>query len=74
MRDDSPLLPQLGPDPLGEREVRRVVAVQVADLASPEPERELASATWAGLDTRPRSDFLDDLLARRHNSESTSST
>jgi hypothetical protein len=62
---DPPLLHQLGPDPLGEGEVRRVVAVQVADLAAAQPEAELAAAAEARLDSRPRRDLVGDLAARR---------
>ena len=48
---------ELRPDVLGEREVRGVVAVQVADLAAPDLERELAAATGARLDAVPRRDL-----------------
>ena len=40
---DPPLLEQVGPDVLGEAEVGDAVAVQVAELAFAELERELAS-------------------------------
>jgi hypothetical protein len=40
-----------------------VIAVQVADLAALDLERELAAAAGAGLDARPGGDLLGDLLA-----------
>jgi hypothetical protein len=54
---------ELGPDLLGESEVRGVVAVQVPELAAPDPEGELTAATGTGLDARPGGDLVGDLLA-----------
>jgi hypothetical protein len=50
---DAPLLEQLSPNPLREPEVRRVVAVQVADLARTDLEGELAAPAWACYDSGP---------------------
>src|SRR5215207_2833764 len=63
---DAALLEELGPDLLRESEVRGVIAVQVADLAPPDREGELAAAARPGLDTRPRGDLTGYLLARCH--------
>jgi hypothetical protein len=60
---NAPLPEQLIPDRLREPEVRRVVAVQMADLASTDLERELAAPAWARRDSWPRSDFLRDSFA-----------
>ena len=65
MGHDPSLFHQLGPNALGEREVRRMVAVQVTDLAAPEPEGQLAAAARARLHARPGRDLVDDLLAHR---------
>src|SRR4051812_27643799 len=62
--DDAPLLVQLGPHALGEAEVGGAVAVQVADLAPADLERELAATARPGLDALPRGDLVGDLLAR----------
>ena len=62
MADDPPLGVQHVPDVLGEAEVRGVVAVQVADLAPAEPERELAARALPRR-SRPGQDVdrVDDL-------------
>ena len=54
MGHDPPLRFQLGPDVLGEREVRRVIAVKMADLPAPQPEGELAAVPGPRLDAGPR--------------------
>ena len=51
------------PDASREREVGRVVAMDVADLARADRERELAARAVAGLDAGPRRDLVGDLLA-----------
>jgi hypothetical protein len=61
---DAPLLEQLSPDRLREPEVRSVVAVQVADLARTDLERELAAPAWACDNSRLRSDYLRDSFHR----------
>ena len=60
-----PCVEELVPDALGEPEVGGVVAVQVADLAPADLERELAAAAGARRDARPRRDLLGDPLACR---------
>src|SRR5581483_7969527 len=57
---------ELVPELLREHEVRRAVAVQMTDLAPAEPQRKLPARTWAGLDSLPRGDLLDDSFACRH--------
>src|SRR3954469_10847798 len=64
MGTDAAGLPQLRADVAGEPEVRGAVAVEVADLAPFDGERELAAAARAGLDAGPRRDFARDVLAR----------
>jgi hypothetical protein len=51
---------KLAPDVLREDEVRGVVAVEMAELASPERECQLSPAPHAGADAGPRGDPLDD--------------
>src|SRR4051794_37661801 len=48
--DDAAACVEIRPYGLREREVRRVVAVEVADLAAADTERELAAAARAGFD------------------------
>src|SRR6266545_6288255 len=64
MLGNALLLEQLCPHILREAEVRGVIAVQVADLASLNFEGELASSTQARLHAGPGGDFRGDLLAR----------
>ena len=64
MRADAPGRAQLGRELAPEREVGGVVAVEVADLALAEPERELAPLALDGRDAGPRGDLGRDLLAR----------
>jgi hypothetical protein len=59
---DPAFLEQLGPDVLGEREVSRVVAVEVPDLPPAHPERKFSPPSGSGFDARPRRDFVRDLL------------
>ena len=56
-------LVELVPDRLREAEVQHAVAVQMADLAAADRERELAARADAGLDARPGRDLLGDPLA-----------
>src|SRR4051794_30238235 len=51
--DDAAARVEVGPHGLREREVGRVVAVQMADLAAADAERELAAAARGGLDAVP---------------------
>jgi hypothetical protein len=61
---DDPTLPeQVLPDLLREVEVGGVVAVQVADLAPPDREREFSSLARARLDAGPRRHLLGDAPA-----------
>src|SRR5436305_4449723 len=60
---DPPLIPQLGPDVLREREVGGPIAVQMADLLATDLEGELTAPARAGLHPRPRGDLHGDLLA-----------
>jgi hypothetical protein len=50
---DATVVEQLLPDCLRESEVRRVVTMQMADLAGTNFEGELAAPSWAGHDSRP---------------------
>src|SRR3954447_4776837 len=59
---------ELLPDALGEAEVGRVVAVQVADLLAADGEAVLAAAAEAGLDAGPGGDLIGDGLAGGHGS------
>src|SRR3982074_1913158 len=53
-----PVLEQLRPYGLGKPEMRRVVAVEMADLAAADREGELAAAPRSGVHARPRGDFV----------------
>jgi hypothetical protein len=59
VRNDSPLFPEIGPDLLGETEVGRAVAVQVADLATAEFERQLTQVTRCRMDAGPGRDLCE---------------
>ena len=61
---DPPGVVELVPDVLGEADVQDAVAVQVADLAAPDPEAELPALARARLDARPARDLGGDPLAR----------
>src|SRR5207302_87143 len=63
VRRDAALLSQLAPERFGECEVGGVVAVQVADLAAADSERELTAPARSRLDARPGRDLRGDLLA-----------
>jgi hypothetical protein len=65
MVDDPALLPEGGADLLAEAEVRRVIAMQMADLVTVDPEAPLAALAVSGLDAGPRRDLVGDDLARR---------
>ena len=65
MRHDAALLPKLGPQLLREKEMGRVIAVQVADLAATELEGELAALARACFDVRPGGDLFGDPPACR---------
>jgi hypothetical protein len=64
VRRNAALFSQLTPHRFGEREVSGVVAVQMADLAAADSERELAAPTRPRLHTRPGRDLLGDPLVR----------
>jgi predicted signal transduction protein with EAL and GGDEF domain len=55
---------KLGPDAPREAEVRRVIPVDVSDLAPSDDEGDLAELPGVDRDARPRADLGDDLLAR----------
>jgi hypothetical protein len=61
---DPSLLEQSGPNVLWKAEVGDVVAVQVADLPSPDLERELPTPAGSSQHARPGGDLLGDPLAR----------
>src|SRR5262249_41801154 len=65
VRNDSALLPEIGPYLLGETEVGRAVAVQVTDLPTAELEGQLAQIARCRMDARPGRDLCDDLVAHR---------
>jgi diguanylate cyclase (GGDEF)-like protein len=62
---DPPVGAQLGPDPARKAEVRRVVPVDVADLAAPDEERDLTQLADVDLDAGPGADLGNDPVARR---------
>jgi diguanylate cyclase (GGDEF)-like protein len=55
---------ELGPDAPREAEVRRVVPVDMADLAPADEEGDLAELAGVDLDAGPGADLGDDLLTR----------
>jgi hypothetical protein len=59
---DPARVEELLPDALRKAEVRRAVAVQMADLLAADPKAELAAPARPGLDTRPGCDLRRDLL------------
>ena len=63
MLDDPALVEQIGPHLPGKAEVGGAVAVQMADLAATDPERELTAPSRSCLDARPRRDLSSDPLA-----------
>src|SRR5450755_3750139 len=60
---DPTLRAQLRPDRLREAEVRRAVAVQMAEWPAADGERELAASARPGRDTGPRGDLGGDAPA-----------
>src|SRR4051794_15044288 len=61
--DDAALLAEGDADLLAEAEVRRVIAVQMADLMAVDAEAPLAALAIAGFDAGPCRDLVGDDLA-----------
>src|SRR6267378_4524743 len=63
VRLNAALLAERNPQMTGKAEMRRRIAMQVADLAPPHPEPQLTTIAMAGGHTGPGRDDVDDLSA-----------